>query len=235
MNRSVSLTYRVKAATVAALAGALVSTVVIGALYVRDPGVRLEMAGTHAPVVTGLFPPERAGQRTFAWSGETLRITMPGADRRVPWACEAMVINWRPPGAGPAHVRVASQQAELLATTVSAPEATLAFTLPPDAAAAGFDVTIHVTPTFQPGPDDPRHLGLAFDWVRCAPASERWAWPPLRLPARGAVSVAALGAAVGLAGVPAAAAAVLAAALPSSTAPLSRSASHPSLAGSRPC
>jgi hypothetical protein len=200
MSDATTLTRRVRAAFTAALAGAVVVSVVIAALYVRDPGARLEMTGPHAPAVTGLYPPERSEQLTFAWSGSAVRLVLPGADRRVAWVCEARVINWRPPSAGPATVRVTSG-AELLSTTISAPEAAFSFTMPASAAAAPFDVTIAVTPTFRPGPQDTRDLGLAFDWIRCEPPPGARAWPSSALMARGAATAALVGAAIGIAGV----------------------------------
>ncbi|MDO8835573.1 MAG: hypothetical protein Q7V01_08245 [Vicinamibacterales bacterium] len=209
MNNPATLTHRLHAALMAALVGAGVASAVIAALYVSDPGARLEMAGPHPPVVTGLYPPERSEQLTFAWSGAAMRLVLPGADRRVSWVCGARVINWRPPTAGPAAVRVTAG-AEIFATTVTDAEATFSFTVPASTADEPFDVTMAVTPTFRPGARDPRHLGLAFDWIRCEPSPGARAWPPAAAVARGAATAALLGAAIGAAGVAATPAAVLA-------------------------
>ena len=209
MNEPATLTRRVRATLTAALVGGVVASAVIAVLSLRDPGVRLEMTGPHPPVVTGVYPSERSDQLTFAWSGAAARLVLPGADRRVAWVCGARVINWRPPSAGPAAVRVTAG-AEIFATTVADAEATVSFTVPASTAGDPFDVTLAVTPTFRPGPQDPRDLGLAFDWIRCEPSPGARAWPPAAALARGAATSARLGAAIGAAGVAATPAALIA-------------------------
>jgi hypothetical protein len=183
------------------------------AVYQWRPGIRLDMNRRLQPGVRGLYPAERQGKTFFAWSGGHVRLTFDHVDRRVEWACRADVINWRSPEAGPARVQVRSNGAELLDRQVGEAAASLAFTLPADPESRVLDVAIDVSPTFRPGPQDPRELGLAFDAISCEPASGARPWPDLRVLARGVAAAAAAGAVVGLAGVPAFAAAGVSAVL----------------------
>ncbi|MBM4132118.1 hypothetical protein FJ250_14025, partial [bacterium] len=184
-----------------------VAAVTMTGFVLYDPGIRLEMADRHPAIVSGLYPAERVEPRTFAWSGDHVRLTLPGADRRAAWSCEAEVINWRPPAAGPAQVTVTAGDDVLTTASVATAEATLSFTLPASAGSA-FDVRIQVAPTFRPGPKDTRSLGLAFDRIVCAPRDHARARPPLAALGRTTLAAALLGAAMGASGlaiVPAAA------------------------------
>jgi len=188
------------AATVAA-AGAMVVA------YQSRPGIHLTMDRRLPEGVSGLYPVERQKKTGFAWSGGSVRLKFAHVDRRAGWACRADVINWRSPEAGPARVRVRSNGAELLDQQVGEAVASLAFALPADPASRVLDVVIDVSPTFRPGPQDPRELGLAFDEISCEPADGSTVWPANAVVARSAAAAAAVGVVTGLAGLPALAAA----------------------------
>ena len=189
----------------AALAGAASAVLV----YQRHASVRVEMARGLPAFVTGFYAPERQGRDYFAWSRERVRLRLDLVDRRVAWECRAAVVNWRPPSAGPASVRVESGGRTLLDRQVTEPRAPLDFTVPPDRARPDLDFTIDVSPTFVPGPQDQRQLGLVFEGLRCDPAPgarARLAGPAV---ARAALAAALVALALSLAGMPAAVAAVL--------------------------
>jgi hypothetical protein len=177
------------------------------------PGVRLGMDERLPPGVKGLYPPERQGKRSFAWSSGSVRLVFDHVDRRAPWTCRADVINWRSPGAGPARVQIRSNDALLLDRQVGEPSATLEFTIPADTARSGIDISVDVSPTFRPGPRDPRDLGLAFDAIGCEPAEGSTAWPAGAIIGRGAAAAAATGFILGVAGLPALAAVGMSAAV----------------------
>jgi hypothetical protein len=99
----------------------------------------------------------------------------------------------------------------LLDRQVGEPSAALEFRIPPDPTRSAIDIGIDVSPTFRPGPQDPRDLGLAFDAVSCAPAEGFAPRPSGAILARGAAAAAAVGTIVGLAGLPGLAAAGIAA------------------------
>jgi hypothetical protein len=156
--------------------------------------------------VQGFYPLERQGKTGFAWSRGRVRLRFEYVDRRATWDCRADVINWRSPSAGPARVQVRSDGATLLDRQIGEPSAVLAFTVPADPASTAIDIGIDVSPTFRPGPQDPRELGLAFDAISCEPAAGSSPWPAAAVIGRGAGAAAIAGAAIGLAGLPALAA-----------------------------
>ena len=178
-------------------------------VYQSRPEIRLGMDRALPDAARGFYPLERQGKTFFAWSGGRVALTFDRLDRRGGWRCQAHVINWRPPSAGPATVLVQSDGVVLLDRRVAEPTAALDFTVPPDSARSAFDIAIDIAPTFRPGPKDQRELGLAFDDLVCAPAEGFSPWPSRAVLERGVVSAAAAGAIVGLTGIPALAAATI--------------------------
>jgi hypothetical protein len=185
---------------------AVVAAVAMLAVYQWRPDIRVGMDRGLPSGVTGFYTPERQGRTSFAWSSGRARLEFGHIDRHVPWVCRADVINWRSPGAGPAGVQIRSNDALLLDRQVGEPRAELDFTIPADPAASGIDIFISITPTFRPGPQDPRELGLAFDAISCTPASGATPRPAPAIIARGSAAAAIVGIALGLAGLPIAAA-----------------------------
>ncbi len=99
-----------------------------------------------------------------------------------------------------------SRGAVLVDRLVVEPTARLDFTIPADPAHRGIDIDIDVSPTFKPGPQDPRELGLAFDAIACEPAQGSTPRPAASVLLRGSAAAAIAGAVIGLAGLPALAA-----------------------------
>jgi len=194
--------HRLQSALVAGVAGAIVGAIAIVVVYQRSPAIRLEMEQTVPGTVTGLYPPEREGKTTFAWSSETVHVGFDHVDRRMAWLCRAAAINWRAASAGPAGVRVESDGHTLLSRVVTDATATLEFTVPPEPGRSSLRFSMVVSPTFRPGPQDPRDLGLAFDWIRCEPVPGLHPWPAVPMITQGAVAAAVAGVAMGLAALP---------------------------------
>ena len=193
---------RLRTAGLAGLVAALVGAAAMVAIYQWRPEMRLGMDRRLPPGVKGFYPLERQGKTSFAWSSGSVRLEFDRVDRRVPWVCRADVINWRSAGAGPARVQIRSNDALLLDRQVGEPDAALEFTIPPDASSSVIDARIDVSPTFRPGPQDPRDLGLAFDAIGCEPAAGSTPWPAGAIIGRGAAAAAIVGITVGLAGLP---------------------------------
>jgi hypothetical protein len=189
-------------AGLAGLVAALVGAASMVAIHQWRPEIRLGMDRRLPPGVRGFYPLERQGKTSFAWSSGSIHLEFDHVDRRVPWVCRADVINWRSPGAGPARVQIRSNDALLLDRQVGEPDAALEFTIPPDASSSVIDTGIDVSPTFRPGPQDPRDLGLAFDAINCEPAAGSTPWPATAILVRGAAAAAMVGISVGLAGLP---------------------------------
>ncbi|MFO7693552.1 MAG: hypothetical protein R6V57_10750 [Vicinamibacterales bacterium] len=198
--------FRLTTACLAGCAAAAVGAVAIVAVYQWRPALGLAMDRPLPSGVRGFYPLERQGKTSFAWSGGAARLEFDHVDRRAPWACRADLINWRPPAAGPARIQIRSGGSLLADRLIVEPTAALDFTIPADPAASGIDLVIDVSPTFRPGPQDPRELGLAFDAIACEPAEGFRPRPAASVIARGAGAAAVAGAVAGLAGLPAAAA-----------------------------
>jgi hypothetical protein len=190
-------------ALLAACSAALVAAASTVAVYQWRPGMRLGMDRQLPPGVRGFYGLERQGKTGFAWSGGSVRLEFAHVDRRVPWKCRADIINWRSPAAGPARVRVRSEGTVLLDRQVGEPSAVLAFAVPASPGHSAIDIAIDVAPTFRPGPQDPRDLGLAFDAISCDPEEGSTPWPSPAVVARGAAAAAMAGVVIGLAGLPA--------------------------------
>jgi hypothetical protein len=192
---------------IAGIVAALVGAIAMVAVYLRDPVVRLDVSRVLPRSVSGMYPAERVGKTTFAWSRDEARLRFDHVDRRGAWNCRADVINMRPSTAGPADVRIESDGRVLLDAHVSEPRAALDFAIPPASSASSLVFTIAVSPTFVPGPQDRRELGLAFSALKCGPAPGFHPRPSAAIILRGAGSAGAVGAAIGLAGLPLVAAA----------------------------
>ena len=83
-----------RALTVALLA-ASAATVALVLWYSPDATVAFEMdRELPARFARGLYPPERDGDYTFAWSAREATLAFPGLSRAVPWEC-----TWRVRGA----------------------------------------------------------------------------------------------------------------------------------------
>jgi hypothetical protein len=171
-----------------------------------SPALRLTMDRPLQAGVSGFYPVERQGTTSFAWTGARARIEVGYVDRRIPWECRADAINWRPPAAGPARVLIHSHGSLLVERQVGEPAAAIAFTIPADPAMSAIDIGIDVSPTFRPGPQDRRDLGLAFDAIICEPAKGSTPWPAAAVVARGVVAASVAGVVLGFAGLPALAA-----------------------------
>ena len=207
-NHASSRAWRVRlwTACLAACVAAAVAAVATVTCYQRRPDVRLGMDDRLPPGVKGLYLPERQGKTSFAWSTGSVRVAFDLVDRRAPWLCQADIINWRAPAAGPARVQIRSGGSLLIDRQVGEATASLLFTIPASPASSGIDFEIDVSPTFRPGPKDPRELGLAFDAITCEPAAGSKPWPAASVIARSSASAAAAGLILGVAGLPALAA-----------------------------
>src|SRR5215213_3090109 len=79
----------IRAICVAAL-GALAGAACVALAFVRHPAFTLEMDRDLPRNVAGIYPPELIpGGESFAWTGRSAKVSLPGLDRRVPWQCAA--------------------------------------------------------------------------------------------------------------------------------------------------
>jgi hypothetical protein len=185
------------------IVGALGGMAALAAVYARHPAIEMEMDGGTA-AVTGLYDVERAGQETFAWTRREAVLRLPGLDRRVPWSCTIRLRGARADVSTLPDVSL-SVDGVIASTAKTANEyEDLQVTLPPRAA-AGAVVALTSSNTVQPGPSDPRMLGVMIDRWTCEPAAGTIVRPPRDALEATALAGAAFGAALAIAGAGAAA------------------------------
>ena len=179
------------AAVLAAFAGAAWLTF----FYSQSSELRLDLdVAPPASIIRGLYPPERDDNAgiTFAWTTETLTIALDDIDRRVEWTFAVRVRGARASGQNPTieffvdGVRVSSHE-----TTTDYQD--VAVQIPARPSVSGLTLAMRASPTFVPGPSDPRALGVMLDRLVLTPSG-------IAIPPSAAISGVALGsAAMGLA------------------------------------
>jgi hypothetical protein len=168
-------------------------------VYPAQPAIHLSFAADPPRrVMSGLYAGEHADDgRTYAWTHGQFGLVLPGLDRRTAWAVTIEFLRGRAETLGTAVdggalVQHALAPGDRLVERVE---------IPSRPTRRGAIVTVVATPTFVPGPNDPRELGVQLLDVRVEPAS-RLVLPPARAfpsPLAGAL----MGALVGALGFPA--------------------------------
>lgn len=181
-----------------AVAGAVAGVVALFAAYAFDPWIVVEMDRAVAPMVSGVYAPERDGQTTFAWTGREAVLRLPGLDRRHAWSCTIRLRGARQdPSALPlVDVAVDGITIATHATTNEYVDVTVG--VPARPRATGATVAVTASATFEPGPADSRTLGVMIDRWTCVPAGHPFVWPPSQ--ARRAAALAGAIAGAGFAG-----------------------------------
>src|SRR5690606_20693912 len=140
---------------------------------------------------TGLYPSERDGDTSFAWTADRPVLRLDGLDRRVAWTCTLRIRGARdasmpPPSIGMATATRAAETASLDNTYRE-----IATRVPADPDASGLVMTAEIGPTFVPGGADRRALGAQVDWIRCA--ADGRAAPPTNALGASALFAGAIG------------------------------------------
>jgi hypothetical protein len=190
----------IRALCVGAL-GAIAGAAGLALAYLWHPEFTVEMDRDLPRNVSGIHPPELIpGGESFAWTGRSAKVSLPGLDRRVPWQCTVRLRGGRTPPLtqpmvelGIDGVTVATKAAT---NTFEDVEAGVA-----QSSRDGIVLTIGVSSTFVPGPGDTRELGVQVDRVECRPADGHLALPPQRGYANALVAGALFGAAFGVIGI----------------------------------
>jgi hypothetical protein len=182
-----------------AVAGALCLVGVVGWF----PAVEFEMDRDLPAFVRGVYPPERAGEDTFAWTAGHAELALAGLDRRVPWTCTIRLRGARASEDLQPEVAVAVDGLGVARRRATNDFDDLRVDVPVTPLKPGLVLTMSVSPTFKPGTADPRELGVQIDRIACSPASGV-VLPPRRALGAAAWPAAILGAAFALAGLTAA-------------------------------
>ena len=157
-------------AVVAAVLGALVGAGSLALAYRHAPGVELPLGQPLPQVLTGFYGLERSGELTFAWTGPQATVNLPGLDRQVPWRCTIRLRGGRAAGVTQPTVAVDIDGVPGVRRLATNLFEDVVIDVPTRPARDGLTVTIASAPTFVPGPNDRRELGVQVDYVFCAPA-----------------------------------------------------------------
>ncbi|MCC7010099.1 MAG: hypothetical protein IT184_14935 [Acidobacteria bacterium] len=189
---------RLRLALVAAAAGALAAACAVVFWQRQHPQVVFEMDEDLPRITSGLYPVERAGELTFAWTGERAGVTLAGASRRVAWRCDVRLRGAHPDTVPPAIVVLEIDGRATGPRMLGNEFETVTVVAPARPDASGLRLTLRADPTFVPGPGDRRRLGVQVDEIRCEP--DGWTWPSIAGVIPAASAPAAFGVAAALAG-----------------------------------
>lgn len=185
-----------------AFIAASAAAVALLAVYARDAGVALDMdRDLPRALARGLYPPERDGDFTFAWTSGDATLLLRGLSRSAPWECTWRVRGGR--GAGLVQPLVQASVDGLIAGTTTATNdlQDVTVTVPARPGADGVTLALTVSPTVVPGPGDARQLGVQVDRVGCRPAHGELVVPPRQAVLQAALACALLGIALALSGI----------------------------------
>ena len=177
-----------------ALLGAVAGATGVAAAFTAAPALVLEMDRALPGVVRGVYPPERAGDESFAWTYDEARLTLAGINRRTEWSCTVTLRAARPPGVVPPRVSLGVDGVTQASVVLGGRSHNVTVTLP-RRTASGATLTLRTDPTFVPGPSDRRALGVQVDRIACEPAGLLVA-PPSPALVAAAISAALFAAAV---------------------------------------
>lgn len=181
-------------------AGAAAGLVLFVPAHASRAGLRLEMNRDLPGFASGFHPVERDGDRTFVWTSDRAVVRLAGVDRRVDWTCTLRIRGARGPEHPMPSVTLTTDDGDSQTTALDNEFRDVGIVFSAREGRPGLVLTAEVTPTFVPGPGDPRALGAQVDWLRCEPAGR--AWPPPSAMRAASVATGALAAAMALAGTP---------------------------------
>jgi hypothetical protein len=159
-------------AAAAGVLAALASATWLVLFYGRAPAVRMDFDLTPPPsVASGVYPSERdpASGLTFAWMTDTLRLELPGLDRRVDWILDVRVRGGRPDPAANPDLRFSVDGAPVLARRSANEFEVIRIPIHRRPAEQGVTISIGASSTFVPGPTDSRELGVMLDSISITP------------------------------------------------------------------
>jgi hypothetical protein len=187
-----------RALGVAAL-GALAGAIGVVVAFTLHPAIALEMDRDLPRIVSGIYPPERDRDLTFAWTSGKAEVRLRGLDRRTPWTCSVTYRGGR--AVPPQPVVTLAIDGIALASRTATNEYEEARVTAPEQDRPGLTFTVTSEPTVVPGPQDRRELGVQVDRLACRPDASATALPPRRTITRAMLACGIFGAALALIGI----------------------------------
>jgi hypothetical protein len=183
----------VRRAAAGAALGAGLGALFLAIVYSSRAGFMIEM-DRELPrrIVSGVYPPERAGDLTFAWTSQRADFRLRGLDRTSPWACVVVARGGRGDPAAQPEIDVAIDGITL-ARQRSSDDFQSFEVVAPARPQPGLTLGISSSSTLVPD-SDPRQLGVQIDRVGCRPVEEGWTLPPSGMLRAAAIAAAVWGA-----------------------------------------
>jgi hypothetical protein len=168
-----------RALTTAAI-GAALGAVCVLIVYARSPGIVIDFdRPVPRSLATGFFPVERAPDGlTFAWTADVAAIRLRELDRRPAWNVCVRMRGSRPDPATVPEVSLAIDNDVVRTDRISNDFESWCSQIDTHPAASGLNLQLKVAQTFNPGPQDPRSLGVMVDEIVVTPASAGSVRPP---------------------------------------------------------
>jgi hypothetical protein len=183
----------IRRAAVLAAVGAITGALCLIAGYATRAHLVIEM-DRELPrrIVSGVHPPERAGDLTFAWTSQRADFRLRGLNRGSPWTCVVVARGARGNPAAQPQVDVAIDGITLKRAPATQDFQPIEVTAP-SRPQPGLILSVTSSATLVP-PSDGRELGLQLDRVACRPAAGGWTLPPSNALQSAAMAGAAWGA-----------------------------------------
>src|ERR1051325_8408624 len=158
-------------AAVAAAVGPLAGAIALVGAFSIHPALTLEMDRDLPRMAFGFYPPEVTSTESFAWTSERAQLNLVDFNRRSAWRCSVVFRGGRPADGSQPTVVLALDGVSAASKIATNDYQTIEAVAPARAEHRGLNVSIVSTPTFVPGPADPRALGVQVDRFSCAPSS----------------------------------------------------------------
>jgi hypothetical protein len=186
---------------VAAILGAAAGAAAIYVRHAWSPSYVTGLDGAAPAVVRGVHPTEfEPDGLSFAWTQERLTLVFDGLDRSRAWTLVLRAKAGRGPGLPLPTATITVDGTARAAVPVGAQWQEIRATIPTDPRTRPTRIAVDVAPTFVPGPNDPRRLGMIVDEIRLVPDGRPA--PPPRAVRSAAIAGAIAGALLVLAGAP---------------------------------
>jgi hypothetical protein len=154
-----------------AVLGAIAGSAALLLVYGVRPSLNLDLAESPpARQVSGLYPVEREPSGlTFAWTGGTFALRLPGLDRRPDWRLTIRLRGARSAPASNPDVTFLVDGVIVLSHPTAVAFEEIDVPLPSRPDRRGATIAAHCSSTVVPGPSDPRPLGVMVDSIALTP------------------------------------------------------------------
>lgn len=141
------------------------SIVTLLLVFLLSPGFDIPINRDLSGFVRGFYPTEGS----FVWTQGTAAIRLDGFSRRTPWRCAVVFYSACPLADRLPLVTFSVDGRELATVRATNADQVVSVSIPSSSDATDLALTISASPTFVPGPADPRELGIAIRSIRFSP------------------------------------------------------------------